>query len=115
MQGQTFSLSARFWLADGSGYRHRLYDQGNSRFGQVESGRRTWRGSEWRSLSLSDDRLIQFLQYLAILLFVGGGVLPLARSRHPWAKWARWGSIAILSLAVLYAVALTIRWALGVR
>jgi hypothetical protein len=56
---------------------------------------------------LSDGRLIQFLQYLAILLFVGAGVLPLARSRHPWAKW---GSIAIFSVAVVYAVALVVRW-----
>jgi len=62
---------------------------------------------------LSDGRLIQFLQYLAILLFVGAGVLPLARSRHRWAKWAKWGSIAIFSVAVVYAVALVVRWGLG--
>ena len=62
---------------------------------------------------LTDDRLIQMLLYLAILLFVSAGVLPLARSRHPWAKWARWGSIAIFSIAVVYAVAFAFRWGTG--
>ena len=62
---------------------------------------------------MSDGRLIQFLQYLAILLFVGAGVLPLARSRHPWAKWAKWGSIGIFSVAVIYAIALVVVWELG--
>ena len=62
---------------------------------------------------MSDGRLIRFLEYLAILLFVGAGVLPLARSRHPWAKWAKCGAIAIFSVAVAYAVALVVRWGLG--
>jgi hypothetical protein len=51
---------------------------------------------------VSDDRLIQILQYLAILLFVSAGVLPLARSRYSWGKWAKWGSIAIFGVAFLY-------------
>jgi hypothetical protein len=62
---------------------------------------------------LTDDRLIQLLLYLTILLFVSAGVLPLARSRYPWAKWAKWGSIAIFSIAVVYAVALILRWGMG--
>ena len=62
---------------------------------------------------MSDDRLIRILQYLAILLFVSAGVLPLARSRYPWAKWARWGAIAIFSIAFLYAVVLVLRWGAG--
>jgi hypothetical protein len=62
---------------------------------------------------VSGDRLLQLLLYLTILLFVGAGVLPLARSRYPWAKWARWGAIAVFSAAVLYAIVLTLRWALN--
>jgi hypothetical protein len=62
---------------------------------------------------MSEDRLIQALQYLVMLLFVTAGVLPLARSRYPWAKWARWGSIAIFAFAFLYAVVLSLLWALG--
>jgi hypothetical protein len=61
---------------------------------------------------VSDDRLIRLLEYLAILLFVSAGVLPLARSRYPWVKWARWGSIAIFTVALLYAIVLVLRWAL---
>jgi hypothetical protein len=62
---------------------------------------------------VSGDRLLQVLLYLTILLFVGSGVLRLARSRYPWAKWARWGAIAVFSAAVLYAIVLTLRWALN--
>jgi len=60
---------------------------------------------------VSDDRLIRILEYLAILLFVSAGVLPLARGRYPWVKWARRGSIAIFAIAFLYAVVLVLRWA----
>jgi hypothetical protein len=60
---------------------------------------------------VSDDRWLRVLQYLAILLFVSAGVLPLARSRYPVAKWARRGSIVIFSVAVVYAVVLVLRWA----
>jgi hypothetical protein len=56
---------------------------------------------------------MRILQYLTILLFLSAGVLPLWRSRHPLAKWARWGSIAIFSIAVVYAVVLAIRWGMG--
>jgi hypothetical protein len=59
------------------------------------------------------DRLLQLLLYLTILLFVGAGLLPLARSRYPWAKWARWGAIGIFSMAVIYALVLTLRWGLN--
>jgi len=62
---------------------------------------------------LSDDRLIQILQTLALLLFLSVGVLSLARSRYPWAKWAKWGSVLIFSIAFLYAVGITLRWAIG--
>jgi len=59
------------------------------------------------------DRVFQILLYLTILLFVGAGVLPLARSRYPFAKWARWGAVAVFSVAVVYALALTLGWVLG--
>jgi hypothetical protein len=59
---------------------------------------------------VSGDRLLQVLLYLTILMFVGAGVLPLARSRYPVAKWARWAAIVIFSAAVIYALFLTFRW-----
>jgi protein-S-isoprenylcysteine O-methyltransferase Ste14 len=61
---------------------------------------------------LSDDRLMQILLTLAILLFVSVGVIRMAPGRFPWAKWARWGAIVIFSVAVVYALVLTLRWAL---
>jgi hypothetical protein len=64
-------------------------------------------------VAVSGDRLLQVLLYLTILLFVGPGVLPLARSRYPWAKWARWGAIGIFSIAVTYALVLTLQWGLN--
>jgi hypothetical protein len=64
-------------------------------------------------LRLSDDRLLQMLQSLAILLFVSIGALALGRAPNPWVKWARWGAVAVFSIAFLYAVGITIRWALG--
>ena len=60
-----------------------------------------------------DDRLIRILTYLATLLFVSAGVLPLARGRYPTVKWARWGAIGFFSIAVVYALALTIGWGLN--
>ena len=48
---------------------------------------------------------------LAILLFVSVGMLSLARARYPWAKWARWGSVTIFTIAILYALGMTFRWA----
>jgi hypothetical protein len=62
---------------------------------------------------VSKDQLMLALQYLAILLFLSAGVLPLARGRYPLAKWARWGAIAIFSSAVVFALFLVLRWALG--
>jgi hypothetical protein len=62
---------------------------------------------------LSGDRLMRILQTLAVLLFVSVGVLSVARSRYPWAKWAKWGSVVIFSIAFLYAVGITLRWAIG--
>ena len=61
---------------------------------------------------MPEDHVPQVLLYLTILLFVSAGVLPLARSRYPWAKWARWGAIGVFSIAALYALVLTVRWAL---
>ena len=58
---------------------------------------------------------MRFLQYLTILLFVSAAVLPLIRSRYSWAKWARWGSVAIFSAAVAYAVVLAVQWRLSSR
>jgi len=62
---------------------------------------------------LSDDRLMQVLQALAVLLFVSVGALSLGRARYTWVKWARWGSIVIFSMAVAFALVLTLRWALN--
>jgi hypothetical protein len=62
---------------------------------------------------LSDDRLMQILQALAVLLFVSVGGLSLGRARYGWVKWARWASIAIFSVAVAFALILTWRWAFG--
>jgi hypothetical protein len=62
---------------------------------------------------VSGDRLLQVLLYLTILMFVSAGVLPLARSRYPVAKWARWAAIVIFSAAVIYALFLTLRWGLN--
>ena len=62
---------------------------------------------------MSDDRLMRFLQYLTILLFLSALVLPLARGRRPWAKWARWGAIAVFCAAFAYALLLVLRWALS--
>ena len=62
---------------------------------------------------MSGDRLLQVLLYLTILLFVSAGMLTLARSRYPLAKWSRWGAIAIFSAAVVYALVLTLRWGLN--
>jgi magnesium-transporting ATPase (P-type) len=62
---------------------------------------------------VSGDRLLQVLLYLTIILFVGAGVLPLARSRYPWARWARWAAIGLFSIAVTYALFLTVRWGLN--
>ena len=64
-------------------------------------------------MALTDDRLMQILQALAILLFVSVGALSLGRARYAWVKWAKWGSIAIFSAAVVYALVLTLRWALN--
>jgi len=64
-------------------------------------------------LEVSDDRLMQILQTLAVLLFVSVGALALGRARPAWVKWAKWGSIAIFSAAVVYALVQTLRWALN--
>jgi len=61
---------------------------------------------------LSDDRLMQILQALAVLLFVSVGALSLGRARYAWVKWARWGAVAVFSVAVAVALILTLRWAL---
>jgi hypothetical protein len=65
----------------------------------------------FRVLEMSDDRLMQILQTLAVLLFVSVGALALGRARPAWVKWAKWGSIAIFTTAVMYALVLTLRWA----
>ncbi len=62
---------------------------------------------------MSDGRLTQILLTAAVLLFLSVGVLSLARSRYPWAKWAKWGSVVIFSIAFLYALGITLRWAIG--
>ena len=69
----------------------------------------------WRSavIEVSDDRLMQILQTLAVLLFLSVGALSLGRARYVWMKWARWSAIVIFSAAVVYALILTLRWALN--
>lgn len=67
----------------------------------------------FRELGLSDDRLMQILQALAVLLFVSVGTLALGRARPELVRWAKWGAIVIFSIAVVYALVLTLRWALG--
>jgi hypothetical protein len=62
---------------------------------------------------LPDDRLMHILQLLAVLLFVSVGALSFGRARYPWAKWARWGAVTVFSIAFLYALGMTLRWALG--
>ena len=62
---------------------------------------------------MSDDRLMQVLQALAVLLFVSVGALSLGRARYAWVKWARWGSITIFAVAVAVALILSLRWALN--
>jgi len=62
---------------------------------------------------LPDDRLVQILQILAILLFVSVGALPLGHTRSVWTKWAKWGSIVVFSVAALSALILIMRWALN--
>ena len=54
----------------------------------------------------------RLLLYLTILLFVSAGVLPLARSRYPLAKWSKRGAIVIFSAAFIYALILALRWGL---
>ena len=56
---------------------------------------------------------MQILQALTVLLFVSVGALSLGRARYTWVKWARRGSIVIFSMAVAYALILTLRWALN--
>ena len=62
---------------------------------------------------MSDDRLMQVLQALAVLLFVSIGALSLGRARYAWVKWARWGSIAVFAVALAVALVLSLRWALN--
>jgi hypothetical protein len=64
-------------------------------------------------LGLSDDRLLQILQSLAVLLFVSVGALALGRAQKVWVTWARWGAVAVFSIAFLYGLMMTVRWALG--
>ena len=61
---------------------------------------------------MSNDRLLQILLTLTILLFVSVGAIRLSPGRSSWEKWARWGSIVIFSIAAVYAVVLVLRWAL---
>jgi hypothetical protein len=66
-----------------------------------------------KEAGLSDDRLMQILQSLVILLFVSVGALALGRAPQPWVKWTRLGAIVMFTAAMLYALILTLRWALG--
>ena len=62
---------------------------------------------------MSDDRLMQIFQALAVLAVVSVGALVLGRAGPAWVKWAKWGSIVIFATAVMYALVLTLRWALN--
>jgi hypothetical protein len=59
------------------------------------------------------DRLIRILAGVAVLLFVGRGLLPRGRRHSTWAKWARRGAIAAFSAAFLNALGVTLWWAFG--
>ena len=62
---------------------------------------------------MPDDRLMQILQTLAVLLFVSVGALAVGRARYAWMKWARWSSIVTFLAAVVYALIMTLRWAIN--
>ena len=65
------------------------------------------------SAFLSDDRMIQLLAYITLLLFVSRWVLPSGHGRSAWARWAKWGAIASFAAALCYALGLTFWWAVG--
>jgi hypothetical protein len=62
---------------------------------------------------LPDDRLIRLLAAVAVLLFVGVAVMPRTKRGYGLAKWARWGAAAIFAAAFLYALSLTVLWAVS--
>jgi protein-S-isoprenylcysteine O-methyltransferase Ste14 len=64
---------------------------------------------------VSEDRLIQILVYLTILLFISAGIMPMVRRRNPWAKWVRWGAVMMFAIAFVFAVILVLRWAFDRR
>ena len=59
---------------------------------------------------MADDRILQFLTGLTVLLFVSSLVLP--RGGHWRVTWLRWGALAAFAVAVAYALWLTLLWAL---
>jgi hypothetical protein len=58
--------------------------------------------------------VIRALAGIAVLLFVGRSVLAQSGARRAWMKWAKWGAIAAFSLAFLYALGVTLLWAVSV-
>jgi hypothetical protein len=64
-------------------------------------------------MSLSGDRVLQFLSLLAVLLFVSYGVVPRGHRRHGWSRWVKWGSVAVFSAAILCARAMILLWAVA--
>ena len=62
---------------------------------------------------MSGDRLLELLRGLTILLFVAAVLLPLGRTRQPWARRARWGAVLVFAIALLYAIGRSLLWAFG--
>jgi hypothetical protein len=61
----------------------------------------------------SSDHLIRILAGLAVLLFVGRGLLARGRGRYRLRRWARWGAVAVYAAAVCYALIISLFWAFG--
>jgi hypothetical protein len=60
---------------------------------------------------VSDDRVVQILAGIAVLLFLSRAVPPRGRRSYAWARWTKWGAIAAFAAAVCYALAMTLLWA----
>ncbi len=62
---------------------------------------------------MPDDRLIRLLAAVAVLLFVGAVILPRTQRGYGLAKWTRCAAAAAFAVARLYALSLTVLWAIG--
>jgi hypothetical protein len=62
---------------------------------------------------VSEDRLLELLRGLTILLIVAAVLLRLSGVSRPWARRARWVAVAAFSAAMTYAAGVSLLWALG--